>query len=190
MRKVFGIVGAAVLAAGILFSGKASVIRASGESRVPDTAQDMRMLRDYLLAKPSDADLTGIAFDRSGDEKWDATDLSFLKQDLLHETTTKTQSDTLVAYFSRTGNTEKIAQYIIELTGADSYEIEAAVPYSDADIRYQDDSCRANQEQNDKSVRPEIAQLPEDLDGYDVIYLGYPIWWGEEPRIIDTFLEK
>ena len=190
MRKVFGIVGAAVLAAGILFSGKASVIRASGESRVPDTAQDMRMLRDYLLAKPADADLTGIAFDRSGDEKWDATDLSIVKQDLLHETTTKTQSDTLVAYFSRTGNTEKIAQYIIELTGADSYEIEAAVPYSDADIRYQDDSCRANQEQNDKSVRPEIAQMPESLDGYDVIYLGYPIWWGEEPRIIDTFLEK
>ena len=118
MKILYGIIGAAVLAAGIMLSGKTTVLSASGESRVPDTAQDMRMLRDYLLAKPADTDLTGIAFDRSGDEKWDVTDLSILKQDLLHETTTKTESDTLVAYFSRTGNTEKIAQYIIELTDA------------------------------------------------------------------------
>ena len=103
---------------------------------------------------------------------------------------TETQSDTLVIYFSRTGNTEKIAEYLIELTEADSYVIEAAVPYSDADIKYQDDNCRANKEQNDKSVRPEIANPIESIDSYDTIFLGYPIWWGQEPRIIDTFLES
>lgn len=101
-----------------------------------------------------------------------------------------TRSDTLVIYFSRTGNTEKIAEYLIELTDADSYVIEAAVPYTDADIKYQDDNCRANKEQNDKAVRPEIANPIESIDSYDTIFLGYPIWWGQEPRIIDTFLES
>ena len=101
-----------------------------------------------------------------------------------------TANDTLVIYFSRTGNTEKIAEYLIELTGADSYVIEAAVPYSDADIKYQDDNCRANKEQNDKAVRPEIANPISSIDSYDTIFLGYPIWWGQEPRIIDTFLES
>ncbi len=101
-----------------------------------------------------------------------------------------TDKSTLVIYFSRTGNTEKIAKYLIELTGADSYVIEAAEPYTDDDIHYQDDNCRANKEQNDKSVRPKIADPIKSIDSYDTIFLGYPIWWGEEPRIIDTFLES
>ncbi|MBQ3919404.1 MAG: hypothetical protein II695_06995, partial [Oscillospiraceae bacterium] len=66
-------------------------------------------------------------------------------------------SDTLVVYFSRTGNTKVIAEYLIELAGADSYEITAAEPYTDADIDYNNSSCRANREQNDKTVRPAIA---------------------------------
>jgi len=106
------------------------------------------------------------------------------------ETPESTESNTLVVYFSRTGNTEKIAEYLIDITIADSYVIEAAVPYSDADIKYQDDNCRANKEQNDKSVRPEIANPITSIDSYDTIFLGYPIWWGQEPRIIDTFLES
>lgn len=99
-------------------------------------------------------------------------------------------SNTLVVYFSRTGNTEKIAEYLIDITNADSHVIEAAVPYTDEDIEYNNDSCRANQEQNDKSVRPEIANPIDSIDSYDTIFLGYPIWWGQEPRIIDTFLES
>jgi len=106
------------------------------------------------------------------------------------ETPKSTESNTLVVYFSRTGNTEKIAEYLIELTNADSYVIEAAVPYTDEDIEYNNASCRANQEQNDKSVRPEIADPISSIDSYDTIFLGYPIWWGQEPRIIDTFLES
>ena len=101
-----------------------------------------------------------------------------------------TNSNTLVVYFSRTGNTEKIAEYLINITNADSYVIEAAVPYTDEDIEYNNASCRANQEQNDKSVRPEIVDPISSIDSYDTIFLGYPIWWGQEPRIIDTFLES
>lgn len=106
------------------------------------------------------------------------------------ETPESTDSNTLVVYFSRTGNTEKIAEYLIDITNADSYVIEAAVPYTDEDIEYNNDSCRANQEQNDKAVRPEISNPIASIDSYDTIFIGYPIWWGQEPRIIDTFLES
>ena len=150
------------------------------------TIQDVRELQDFLLGKPAGSGLKDKAYDLDGDGKWTAYDLCLMKQTLADAPDT----DVLVAYFSRTGNTEKIAEHIISITGADSYVINAAVPYTDADIRYQDDNCRANKEQNDKMVRPEIAEPLESLEKYDVIYLGYPIWWGEEPRIIDTFLES
>ena len=150
------------------------------------TMQDIRNLQEFLLTKPTEDDFTDKPYDLNGDGKWNAVDLTLMKRELL----SVNNSDTLVIYFSRTGNTEKIAQYLIELTGADSYVIEAAVPYTDADIKYQDDNCRANKEQNDKTVRPEIANPIASIDSYDTIFLGYPIWWGQEPRIIDTFLES
>ena len=150
------------------------------------TLQDIRNLQDFLLTKPAVDDLTGKPYDMNSDGKWNAVDLTLMKRELLPVN----DSDTLVIYFSRTGNTEKIAQYLIGLTDADSYVIEAAVPYTDADIKYQDDNCRANKEQNDKTVRPEIANPIASIDSYDTIFLGYPIWWGQEPRIIDTFLES
>ncbi len=152
------------------------------------TIQDVKNLQDFLLARPTEEDLSGKPYDLNGDDRWDAFDLCLMKREVLKQM--DDQNDTLVVYFSRTGNTEKIAEYLIELTNADSYVIEAAVPYTDDDIAYTNASCRANQEQNDKTARPEIAEPMESIDSYDVIYLGYPIWWGEEPRIIDTFLES
>ena len=160
---------------------------AAAASEYQYTAQDVSMLRDYLLNVPADIDLRNKPYDLNGDKKWNAVDLTLMKQMLIEPAA---ENDTLVIYFSRTGNTEKIAQYLIELTSADSYVIEAAVPYTDADIKYQDDTCRANKEQNDKTVRPEIANPIDSIDSYDTIFLGYPIWWGQEPRIIDTFLES
>lgn len=76
-----------------------------------------------------------------------------------------------------------------DAAGADIYEIQAQEPYTSADLNYGDSSSRATREQNDLSVRPAIAGST-DISGYDVIYLGYPVWWGMEPRIIDTFLES
>ena len=66
----------------------------------------------------------------------------------------------------------------------------AAEPYTEADLNYNDNSSRSTSEQNDKSVRPEIGSDDIALEGYTTIYLGFPIWWGEEPRILDTFVEK
>ena len=154
------------------------------------TEQDIRNLQDFILAKPVKEDLAGKSYDMNGDNRWDTFDLCLMRRKVLEDMAPKSDNDTLVVYFSRTGNTEKIAQYLIELTDADSYVIEASVPYTDDDIKYQDDSCRANKEQNDKTVRPEIAGMIPSIDSYDTIFLGYPIWWGQEPRIIDTFLES
>ena len=99
-------------------------------------------------------------------------------------------SDVLVAYFSATGTTKGVAERIASVTGGDLYEILAAEPYTEADLNYNDNSSRSTSEQNDKSVRPEIGSDDISLEGYTTIYLGFPIWWGEEPRILDTFVEK
>lgn len=97
---------------------------------------------------------------------------------------------TLVVYFSATGTTKGVAEQIASFTGADTYEITAAQPYTSDDLNYNDSDSRTTKEQNDKSARPEISSEKLDLAGYDTIYIGYPIWWGEEPRIMDTFVES
>ncbi len=94
-----------------------------------------------------------------------------------------------VVYFSATGTTAEIAELIADETDADIYEIIPKITYSSDDLNYNDDNCRANKEQNDDSARPEIESDLSAVEEYEIVYLGYPIWWGEEPRIIDTFLE-
>jgi len=103
---------------------------------------------------------------------------------------TSDHSDILVAYFSATGTTKGVAERIADVTGGDLYEILAADPYTDDDLNYSNRSSRCTKEQNDKSVRPQIGSEELSLEGYTTIYLGFPIWWGEEPRILDTFVEK
>ena len=97
---------------------------------------------------------------------------------------------TLVAYFSATGNTEGVAELLQTALDADLYEIVPEVAYTSEDLNYSSDDCRANQEQNDPDARPAIDGSVENMDSYDVIFLGYPIWWGEAPKIISTFLES
>ncbi len=99
-------------------------------------------------------------------------------------------SNILVAYFSATGNTEKIAGYITDILSADSYEILNVDPYTTEDLNYGNSGCRANQEQEDESFRPVIDGSVENIEDYDTVFVGFPIWWGEEPRIIDTFMES
>ena len=97
---------------------------------------------------------------------------------------------TLVVYFSATGTTKGVAEKIAAATNADTYEILAAQTYTEADLNWNDKDSRSTKEQNDKSVRPEIGSDKVNLDGYSTIFIGYPIWWGEEPRIMDTFVES
>ena len=97
---------------------------------------------------------------------------------------------TLVVYFSATGTTRGVAEKIAAITGGDLYEIEAAQPYTEEDRNWHDDNSRTTHEQNDPSFRPEIGSELPSLEGYDTVYLGFPIWWGQEPRILDTFVES
>ena len=101
-----------------------------------------------------------------------------------------TGKDTLVVVFSATGTTKGVAEKIASITDADFYEIIPAEPYSDADLDWNDKNSRTTIEQNDASVRPAISGEAISLEGYKTIYIGYPIWWGEEPRIMDTFVES
>lgn len=96
----------------------------------------------------------------------------------------------LVAYFSATGHTRTIAEYLQTALDADLYEIVPQEPYTADDLDYNTDGCRANQEQNDDSARPAISGGVEDMAGYDVVFIGYPIWWGQAPKIVYTFLES
>lgn len=97
---------------------------------------------------------------------------------------------TLIAYFSATGNTEHIARQLEGILDADIYEITPEIPYTSADLDYSNSGCRANQEQSDPTARPAIAGGVQDMRDYDVVFLGYPIWWGQAPKIISTFLES
>lgn len=104
--------------------------------------------------------------------------------------TSTNSGKTLVVYFSATGTTKGVAEKIAAATNADTYEILAAQTYTEADLNWNDKDSRTTKEQNDKSVRPEIGSDKVNLDGYSTIFIGYPIWWGEEPRIMDTFVES
>ena len=99
-------------------------------------------------------------------------------------------SKVLIAYFSATGNTEKVAGYIAQATGGTLYEIVPQVPYTQEDLNYNDSTTRATVEQHDPNARPAINGSVENMASYDVIFLGYPIWHGAAPKIIYTFLES
>ena len=96
----------------------------------------------------------------------------------------------LIAYFSATHNTQNIANHLNELLDADLYEIVPETPYTAEDLDYNDPESRSSREMNDPDARPAISGGVEDMAQYEVVFLGYPIWWGEAPRIINTFLES
>lgn len=102
----------------------------------------------------------------------------------------KAASHILVVYFSATGTTKEIAEKLADGMDADIYEIVPEIPYTDVDLDYHDNKNRSTIEMNDASARPAISGLIESIEQYDTIFVGYPIWWGEAPRIMCTFVES
>ena len=96
----------------------------------------------------------------------------------------------LVAYFSASGVTEKTAQKLAKAVGADIFKIKPAVPYTHADLDWTNNKSRSSVEMSNPQSRPEIASYCENMDEYDTVYVGFPIWWYVAPTIIDTFLES
>lgn len=99
-------------------------------------------------------------------------------------------SKKLVAYFSPTGSTARLAQTLADAVGADIFEIRPEVPYKSADLNWMDKKARSTIEMNDASSRPAIAAKRDNMADYDVIFVGFPIWWYVAPTIINTFLES
>ncbi|MCM1296304.1 MAG: flavodoxin [Muribaculaceae bacterium] len=96
----------------------------------------------------------------------------------------------LVAYFSASGTTARLAETLAEAIGADIFEIKPEVPYTQADLNWQDATSRSSVEMKDSASRPAIAAKRDNMAEYDTIYVGFPIWWYVAPTIINTFLES
>ena len=99
-------------------------------------------------------------------------------------------SKKLVEYFSASGVTEKVANMIAEAAGANIYEIKPEIPYTTADLNWMDKKSRSSVEMSDKIIRPAIADTDANVEAYDEIVVGFPIWWYVAPTIINTFLES
>lgn len=99
-------------------------------------------------------------------------------------------SKNLVAFFSAEGATARVANVLAETVGADIYEIKPALPYSQADLDWRNEKSRSSAEMADAKARPSLADKDLDVAKYDVIFVGFPIWWQQAPKIIATFLES
>lgn len=134
---------------------------------------------------------TQVGADRQTTESMPETQSTTITEDTTEQSTEEqTGGNILVVYFSVTGNTKAIAECIADGLPADIYEIVPQEPYTDADLNYNDNNSRSTLEMNDSSARPEINGTIDNFDRYDTIFIGYPIWWGEAPRILDTFVEN
>ena len=96
----------------------------------------------------------------------------------------------LIAYFSASGTTKKAAEQLAEIAGADLYEIKPAIPYTVGDLNWLSKKSRSSVEMNDPASRPELAEPAPDMADYDMIYIGFPIWWYTAPHIINSFIES
>lgn len=182
MKKKLSVLAAILLAFGLTACGKKA---AQATNDTTQTIQTENAKETDTSNNPEETQqaVTNEAASNTNDE---------IVGDISSEVTENPEENggTLVVYFSATGTTKDVAEKIAGITGADTYEIKAAQEYTDADLNWNDSSSRSTKEQNDSSARPEIGSDAVSLDGYTTIYIGYPIWWGEEPRIMDTFVES
>ncbi|HIW58236.1 MAG TPA: NAD(P)H-dependent oxidoreductase [Firmicutes bacterium] len=149
----------------------------------PTTINDRTMLPIRFIAE-------SFNFSVDWNETQNLITISNAPQSETEEQNPAAASNALIVYFSCTGNTEGIAQRISGITGADMYEIIPEVPYTSDDLNYNVSDSRANIEMNDENARPAISGTIDDIADYDTIILGYPIWWGTIPRIINTFIDS
>ena len=162
MKKVISLVLASILALALI---------ACGAKEAPQATQDTPAPAPTEAAAPAETPAASV-------------------ESAAAEAQQTAEGGILVAYFSATGTTKGVAEKLASAVDGDLYEIVPTEPYSDAALNWNDWESRSTKEQNDKNVRPGIASETLDLSGYTTIYVGFPIWWGEEPRIMDTFVES
>lgn len=148
---------------------------------------------DSGTSKPENTADNASTEPNKNDSETNSDNSDSLQTDKSNNPSDDNSSDTvkvLVAYFSATNTTEGVAQTIADSLGADLYEIIPEQPYTDADLDYHDDKSRSTVEMNDPNSRPAISGSVENMEQYDIVFVGYPIWWGEAPRILCTFMES
>ena len=129
----------------------------------------------------------GVAW--NGDEQTVTITNANSEQEPSKQPEEKPSAKSMVVYFSATGNTKALAEKIAAQSNSDIFEIVPEQAYTSDDLNYSNDNCRANKEQHDDSARPVISNKIENIESYDTIFIGYPIWWGTMPKIINTFLD-
>ena len=183
MKRILMVLMAVLLIAGLAACGNNPQTESSESQPAAEEQSESE-------ASTSEAESESAPAEEASDTEAESSEESVPEETSSESEDTAAHSEVLVAYFSATGTTKGVAEKIAQITGADLYEIVPAVPYSEEDLNWSDNSSRSTQEQNDKSARPEIGSEDISLEGYTTVYLGFPIWWGEEPRILDTFVEK
>lgn len=161
-------------------------------SSTDDNAQAESSAKDGVQTQTSDAQTeTESAGQSENANVSDIENAGLFETQQPEAKTPETQGNkVLVAYFSATGTTEGVAEHIANGLHADIYEIIPEEPYTDADLDYKDNNSRTTIEMNDSTSRPEISGSVENMEQYDIVFIGYPIWWGEAPRIVSTFVES
>ena len=158
--------------------GLAACGKSASQTEQPTTEEDFVESRSSMeeAAENSSTDAENMGVPESQPEETDIPDAQ--------------ESKVLIAYFSATGTTKGVAEHIANGLNADIYEIVPEDPYTDADLDYNNNNSRATIEMSDPDVRPVISGSVENMEQYDIVFIGYPIWRGEAPRIISTFVES
>ena len=152
------------------------------------TKREPANLQNWLLTKAKNAH--GNDYDLNHDERWDVFDLCLMRQEVAESMDTA-DSNTLVVYYSASGTTEKIADYIVEAMNADTFVITPVQPYSDADLDWTDQTSRVVMEHNDENRHTELVSVDvPDWESYDNVFIGYPIWWREAAWVVDDFVKE
>ena len=178
MKKIISLMLMVILCVSLVACGSNS--GSDNKSAAGDTTMSKENSAEDTQVSETENETSEVATDAEVQEETETT----------VSTETEAGSSTLVVYFSATGNTKAVAESIADGLQADIYEIVPAEPYSDADLNYNDDNSRSTKEMNDPSARPEISGTIDNWSQYDKVFIGYPIWWGEAPRIMDTFVES
>lgn len=173
MKKTIAILLSLVMVLGLAACGN-SASRTEQSSTEENSVESTASVEESVEGSNTDADNTDVS--ESQTEETDAPDVQ--------------ESKVLVAYFSATNTTEGVAEHIANGLNADIYEIVPEDPYTDADLNYNDNNSRTTIEMNDPDARPAISGSVENMEQYDIVFIGYPIWWGDAPRILSTFVES
>lgn len=185
MKKIIRMM---LLAALICFGLTACGSNGTENSRQQENSSVNNETEENRQDTETEAEDTESSSEKTNEEE-QITKEQVTKEQVTEETASE-QSGTLVVYFSCTGTTKGLAEAVAEELNADLYEIVPEEPYTSEDLDYHDDNSRSTKEMDDPSSRPAISGSVENMEQYDRIILGYPIWWGEAPRVVSTFVES